>query len=105
MTVNIGTLYRKRTVRRLDGSVRDMIDEANGGVIIANGRVVNEEVVKEINAKEADRKNSATEATQVHIAPEVAEQRTAAPSKMQELEKRIDSQDAKLDAILAALKK
>jgi hypothetical protein len=105
MSVNIGTLYRKRTVRRLDGSVRDMIDEANGGVIIANGRVVNEQAVMEINAKEADRKNSATEATQVHIAPEVAEQRVVAPSKMQELEKKVAEQDTKLDAILELLKK
>lgn len=82
-----------------------MLDETDGGVIISKGRVINQEKIDEIAKKEMDRKTAATEATQVHIAPEVAEQRAVAPTKMQELEKRIDSQDAKLDAILAALKK
>ena len=104
MSVQVGTLYRKRTVRRLDGSIRDLIDEANGGVIIANGQVVNEEAVIQLNAKEDDRRSAATEATQIDIAPEIAEQRVVAPTKMQELEKKVAEQDTKLDAILELLK-
>jgi len=103
--VTIGHLYRKRTVRKLDGSIFEMRDDADGGIIIANGRVVNQEKINELAAKELDRKTSATEATQVAAPQAVQEQREVAPSKLNELEKRIDSQDAKLDAILAALKK
>jgi hypothetical protein len=103
--VTVGHLFRKRTVRNLRGQIIDMSDESDGGVIISKGRVVNQEKIDEIAKKELDRKTAATEATQVHVHEQVAEQRTVAPTKMQELEKRIDSQDAKLDAILAALKK
>lgn len=105
MSIQIGHLYRKRTVRNLKGDIIDMRDDTDGGVIIAKGRVVNQEKIDEMARKEQDRKTAATEATQVHVAPEVAEQRSAAPSKFQELEKRINDQDAKLDAILAAIKK
>lgn len=105
MTINIGHLYRKRTVRNLKGQIIDMLDEADGGVIISKGRVMNQEKVDEIAKKELDRKTAATEATQTHVAPEVAEIRVTQPNKIQELEKRISDQDAKLDAILAALKK
>lgn len=84
-----------------------MLDETDGsGVIISKGRVVNEEKVIEINKKEEDRKMAATAFTQEVKVPEaIAEQRVVAPTKMQEMEKKIEAQDAKLDAILAALSK
>lgn len=104
MSIQIGHLYRKRTVRNLKGQIIDMLDETDGGVIISKGRVINQEKIDEIAKKELDRKTAATEATQVHIAPEVAEQRVVAPSKMQELEKKVAEQDEKLDAILGLLK-
>lgn len=104
--INVGHLYRKRTVRKLDGTIYDLVDEADGGVIISKGRVVNQERINEMAKKEMDRKTAATAQTQQVAAPvEKVEERAVAPSKMQELEKRIDLQDAKLDAILAALKK
>lgn len=106
MGINIGHLYRKRTVRKLDGSIYDLVDEADGGVIISKGRVVNQERINEMAKKEMDRRTAATAQTQQVDAPvAVVEERVAPPTKIQEMEKRLDSQDAKLDAILAALKK
>lgn len=104
--INIGHLYKKRTVRGLSGNIIDMVDETNGGVIISKGRVVNQERINELAKIEQDKKNAATAFVTPSEAPSnVVEQRVTTPSKMDELEKRIDSQDAKLDAILAALKK
>ena len=104
--VQIGHLYRKRTVRNLAGQVIEMSDDADGGTIISKGRVVNEARVIELNRIEADKKSAATAFTIVHDAPEeVREQRTLSPSKMKEMEARIEAQDKKLDAILVALAK
>jgi hypothetical protein len=106
MTVNIGTLYRKRTVRNLSGNIVDMVDESDGGTIISKGRVVNEEKILELKKKEDDRKVAAQAQSQQAIAPaHIEETRTAQPSKLQEMEKKIADQDVKLDAILALLSK
>ena len=106
MSIQIGHLYRKRTVRNLSGQIIDMSDETDGGVIISKGRVVNQAKIDEMKKKEDDRKVAArAEAEAVAVPQHIAEERVAAPSKMQELEKRINAQDEKLDAILAALKK
>ncbi len=106
MTINIGHLYRKKTVRNLAGQVVDMVDETDGGVIISKGRVINEEKVLELNRKQKDRETAAQSFTVNHDAPEeVREVRTVAPTKMQELEKKVEAQDAKLDAILNLLSK
>lgn len=105
MGVQVGHLYRKKTVRNLDGSIREMLDETDGGYIIRGGRVVNQEKLDELAKKEQDRMTAATEATQVEMPPEIAEQRVHSPTKMQELEKKVAEQDTKLDAILELLKK
>lgn len=83
-----------------------MSDETDGGVIISKGRVVNQAKIDEIKKKEDDRKVAARAEAEASVVPQhIAEERAVAPSKMQELEKRINAQDEKLDAILAALKK
>jgi hypothetical protein len=106
MTVNMGQLYKKRVIYNMNGGIRELTDETNGGRIISNGHVVNQERYDELLKIEEDKRIAAQAiAHQVSAPTHVAEGRTATPSKMQELEKRIDSQDAKLDAILAALKK
>mgnify|MGYP001609973239 CR=1 FL=1 len=105
MTVNIGHLYKKRTIRNLDGSIRLLQDDTMGGTIIRDGQVVNQAAIEIMAEKEKDRQTAATEATQVSVPQAIVEERTVAPTKMQELEKRIDSQDTKLDAILDLLKK
>ena len=103
MTVNIGHLFRKRTVRKLDGSIIDLTDEADGGVIISKGRIVNQEKINELAKIEEDRR-SAAQAVTVHVESS-SPNRDIPPSKMDALEKRMNDQDAKLDAILSALKK
>lgn len=106
MSINVGHLYKKRTVRSLSGNIIDMVDESNGGVIISRGHVVNQERVDELAQLEKDRQTAAQAALQPASVPqELSEQRVAAPTKLQEMEKRIEAQDAKLDAILAALSK
>ncbi len=109
--VNVGNLYRKRTVRRMSGEIIDMSDEADGGIIISKGVVVNQEKINELAAIERD-KQTALAAPTAQVASTNAEDRVLTPSeatakntKVEELEKRMDNQDAKLDAILAALKK
>lgn len=102
--INVGHLHRKRVVRRMNGDIIDYTDETDGGVIISKGRVVNQEKIDQEAAKQKDRESAATAFT-VEVESPHAEERVAPPSKMKELEKRIEDQDAKLDAILAALKK
>lgn len=102
--VQVGHLYKKRTIRNLDGSIRLLQDDTRGGVIIQDGVVINQAVVDEMAEKERDRQMAATEATQVGVPQAVIEERTVAPTKMQLLEKKVEDQDKKLDAILELLK-
>jgi hypothetical protein len=88
----------------MSGEIIDLTDEANGGAIISKGRVVNQEAIDEMAKKEKDRQTAATALT-VQVESPNAEVRNVAPSKLDALEKRIDAQDSKLDAILAALNK
>lgn len=104
MTVNIGHLHRKRMVRNLKGQIIDWTDETDGGDIIRKGRVVNQEKIDEEARKEEDRRTAA-QAITAQVSSPHAEERTVAPTKMQELEKKVEGMESKLDAILAALKK
>lgn len=97
-------MAHKRIVRNTAGDIIDWLDETKGGWIIRKGVVVNQAVIDEMAKVEEDRKIAAKALAQ-QVTHENAPDRTVAPSKMDELEKRIDSQDAKLDAILAALSK
>lgn len=103
--VEIGHLYKKRLIRNLDGSIRLLQDDTMGGMIIRDGQVVNQQAVDIMAEKQKDRETAATEATQVVVPQAVVEERQVAPTKMQEMEKRIETQDEKLDAILKLLKK
>lgn len=110
MTVKVSDhLYRKSTMRDLSGNIINLIDETNGGYIIRNRQVVNQERWDEIVKIERDKIEAAKAVTHQVSSPH-AEQRNgtpaqvkAQPDKLEALEKRIDSQDAKLDAILKAL--
>lgn len=121
MSVQVGTLYRKKKIMKLNGQVLELTDETNGGAIIRNGHVVNQDRYQELLQEEEDRKKAAQalqNATKADPAVEairngtataeaikVAQSVASAPQKMEELEKRIEAQDAKLDAILKALQK
>lgn len=102
--INIGHLHRKRTVRRLNGEIIDLTDETKGGAIISKGRVVNQEAIDEMAKKEMDRQSAATAVT-AQVASPHAEERTAQPSKMQELEKKVESMEGNIAQILKLLQK
>lgn len=108
--VTVGTLFRKSTRRDMSGNIIDLRDDANGGWIVRDRQIVNQARIDEMAKIEEDKRKAATAETQAVQAPqEVIEQRLGNPSasntKMEALEKRIDNQDAKLDAILLALQK
>jgi len=104
--VQIGQLFRKRTVRNLSGNIVDMQDDADGGVIISKGRVVNQEKIDEMALKELDRKIAARAQSEVSSAPQaVVEERAVAPTKMQELEKKVEGMEGNINKILELLQK
>lgn len=105
-TINVGHLFRKRTVRKLNGQIIDMSDEANGGAIISRGNIVNPERYEEILRKEEDKRKAAeAKLHAIEPKPEVLEQRAAQPGRIDNLEKKVADQDKKLDAILDLLTK
>ena len=104
-----GTLYKKMIRRDLSGNIIDFRDDANGGWIIRDRQIINQARIDELAKIEEDkRKASTAEVNAIQASPEAVEQRLGNPSvssaKIDALEKRINSQDAKLDAILLALK-
>lgn len=105
MSTVVGTLYRKSVMRDLSGNIRNWRDEANGGWIIHNYQVVNQERYNEELKKEEDKRSAATAQSQAVVASVPIEQRNAPPGKVEELEKRINEQDKKLDKILELLNK
>ena len=90
-------------MRDLSGNIRNLRDEADGGWIIRNYQIVNQAKMDEMAKKEADRALAAQAPSLAVVSSVAPDERNAKPWKIEELEKRIDSQDAKLDAILAAL--
>lgn len=97
-------MARKSTVRDLNGNIINMIDESDGGWIIRNRQVVNQEKYQELLKKEEDKKLAAQAIIHQKV-DDNAPDRTVAPSKVEALEKRVEDMDSKLDAILKAIKK
>lgn len=104
MAINVGHLFRKRTVRKLDGSIYELSDEADGGVIISKGRVVNQEKINELAKKEEDRRVAGQAEANQTVAP-VNVDRTIAPSKVDALEKKVEGMETNIKAILELLQK
>lgn len=96
-------LHRKRTVRNLNGDIIDMTD-GNGKPIIVKGNIVNQQAIDEIALKEQDKRSAAQAVTAVIDSPH-AEERVAPPTKLNELEKKVEGIESKLDQILNALNK
>jgi len=92
-------------MRDLSGNIREWRDEANGGWIIQNYQIVNQERYNEELKKQEDKAKAATAQSQAVVSAVPVEQRNAPPGKVEELEKRINDQDKKLDKILDLLKK
>lgn len=88
----------------MNGNIINMIDELNGGWIVRNRQIVNQTRWDELQKIEQDKREAAKAASLAVNNPQ-APDRTAAPSKVDSLEQRVNGLDAKLDQILNALKK
>lgn len=103
--VQIGDLRRKRVVRKMDGSIIDWSDDTDGsGAIIVKGRVINQPRI-DLEAQRSKDKELAAKAEAMQVSNPAAPDRNNNPSKMVELEKRVDGMDEKLNQILKALTK
>ena|SRR3990167_2716056 len=107
--INIGTLYKKSILRDISGNIINMIDEADGGYIIRNRQVVNQEKYEDHIRKERDKRIAAQAAAEQVKSPNESMRegiiKTENPSKVEDLEKKVNSMDDKLNAILKALNK
>lgn len=94
-------------MRKLDGSIYEMVDEANGGVIISRGNVVNQKRIDELAKIEEDRRNSATAFANPAPAPIGTDQdmRNTAPTKVEALEKKVGAMEDNIATILNLLQK
>jgi len=101
-----GHLSKKSIVKDMSGNIINLFDEAGGGWIIRNRSVVNVELYNKYVEVEKDKREAAKAASSPASAPSASpEQRSVAPSKLEEMDKRIDGLDSKLDAILKAINK
>lgn len=103
MSTTVGKLYKNKLVRDLNGNIIDWFDEANGGWIVMKRQVVNKEKWEEFLKKQKDKEQASKASTMQKVDPE-APDRTTPPGKLDELEKRMDGFEGKLDAILEAVK-
>jgi len=110
--INIsGHMARKSVVKDTGGNIINLLDEANGGYIIRNRQIVNPERYAELKKLEEDRRLASqailhqVESPNAEMRNMPAHQAQERGGKLEELEKRLDGQDSKLDAILLALNK
>lgn len=102
--INVGRLMKKSTVRDTSGNIINMLDEVNGGYIVKNRQIVNPTRWAELQQIEKDKREAAKAITKAVTTPN-APDRTANPSKVDALEKRVNEMDSKLDKIIMALQK
>lgn len=102
-SVNVGHLAKNRVIRDMSGNIIDWYNEANGGWIIKGRQVVNQDKFQEYLKIEQDKQEAATAITK-QIDNDVPE-RIAAPSRVDDLEVKVNDMGSKLDAILTALNK
>lgn len=92
-------------MRNLAGQIVEWFDESNGGYIIKGGQIVNQERYDEEKKKEADRKVAATAQANAISSDSAPPERTAAPGKIDVLEKKVESMEGNITEILKLLKK
>lgn len=98
----VGKLFKKSIVRGMDGGIRDMRDEANGGWIVRGGQVVNQEKWNEYAKIQKDKQEALKAASEPKIREDYPEHNPAVASK---LEERVDKMEETLAAILKAVQK
>jgi len=107
MSIRVAShMARKAVTRDLSGQIINLIDETDGGWIIRNRQVVNNEKWQRMLEIEKDKREAALAATKAINNPTApVADRNVAPSKTIELEKRVTDMESKLDAILKAVQK
>ena len=89
MTVQVEKLFRKSIMRDMSGNIINLLDEADGGYIIRNRQVVNQEKYDALIKKEQDRIEAAKAITKQVSNPN-APDRNIVPGKQDEMQKEID---------------
>jgi uncharacterized protein YceH (UPF0502 family) len=100
-------MARKSVVKDLNGNIITMLDETDGGYIVRNRNIVNQEKWAEYLKKEEDKKIAAQAILHQKV-DDHAPDRTVSPAqnaKVEALEKKVEDMDSKLDAILKAISK
>lgn len=109
MSIRIDHLYKRKIVKDLAGNIIDWFDEADGGWIIRHRQIVNKEKWEALKKIERDKIEAAKVAAEAMANPESfqnpsAPDRNFAPSKVEDLEKKVAGLEDKLDKILEKLK-
>lgn len=116
MGVNISDhLYRKSSIKDMSGNIITLLDEADGGYIVKNRQIVNQDKWDSLVKKEKDRIEAAkAQAMQVENSNAYLRNQTQVvqegqaiikDTQVEELEKKVNSMESKLDAILQAINK
>lgn len=118
MGINVaGHMVRKSITKDTSGNIINMIDEKDGGWIVKNRQIVNQDKWNELVQKEADKREAAKAATEaIGVSPELSALRNKTGVTIEDLnsakstdEDRIDrlekKVDEKFDAILKLLQK
>lgn len=101
----VGKLFKKTIVRGMDGGIRDMRDEANGGWIVRGGQVINHEKWQEYLKIQKDKEDAAKAVAEPKIRQDYPETRENNPVVSSKLEERVDKMEETLAAILKAVSK
>lgn len=107
MSINVGNLHRKRTLKRWGqgNPIIELLDETDGGYIVRGGQVVNQEKWDALLKKEEDKRKAAQASAFAVQAATAPEDRNQAPTKVQELEKKVESIESDIKKILNLLQK
>lgn len=109
MSVNVaGHLAKNKIVKDMQGNIIDLYDESQGGWIVQKRAIVNQEAWQRLVQREKDKIEAAKAVTMAKIRddyPETKEGTNSSTGKVDELEKKVNAMDDKLEQILKALQK
>lgn len=100
MTTQVGKLHKRTIVKDLSGNIISLRDEANGGWIIRDRQVVNEELWNEYVRKEKDK----AEAAKAAANPKIRENYPESKNDEQETDK-VSKLEAEITEMKELLKK
>lgn len=108
MSTVVGRLAKNKIVKDMQGGIIDWFDETKGGWIVQKRQIVNMEAWEAHLQREKDKQEAASAVGKAKIRedyPETREGTNINNAKVDELDKKVNAMDDKLNAILEALKK